>query len=190
LNLFEGMCKKPPFAPAAYKNEGGVMYTTGEFEFLGYVVQKAENTLLILVPDDIPDVENTQEDDAGVYIKADMSRIQFDNETDLDRLEPGRMVFGVGQISLLKDALPEVMLKIFHVLWRKREGLKVPDYLVETILEDVRVSSHLRNLPAGMKASEEQIRKALKKGIILPDGYTYVSDHERKHEKELKDQEK
>jgi len=41
-----------------------------------------------------------------------------------------------------------------------------------------------------MKASEEQIRKALAKGIILPDGYTYVSDHERKHEKELKDQEK
>lgn len=32
------------------------MYTMGEFEFLGYLVQKAENTLLILVPDDIPDV--------------------------------------------------------------------------------------------------------------------------------------
>ena len=60
------------------------MYTMGEFEFLGYLVQKAENTLLILVPEDIPDVENTQENDAGVYIKADMSRIQFDNETDLD----------------------------------------------------------------------------------------------------------
>ena len=163
------------------------MYTMGEFEFLGYLVQKAENTLLILVPDDIPDVENTQEEDTGVYIKADMSRIQFHNETDLDRLEPGIMVLGVGQISLPKDALPEVMLKIFHVLWRKREGLKVPDFLVETILEDVQVRSHLRNLPAGMKASEEQIRKALGKGIILPDGYTYVSDHERTHEKEVKD---
>lgn len=162
------------------------MYARGEFEFLGYLVQKAENTLLILVPDDIPDVENTQENDAGVYIKADMSRIQFDNETDLDRLEPGIMVLGVGQISLPKDALPEVMLKIFHVLWRKREGLKVPDFLVETILEDVQVRSHLRNLPAGKKASEEQIRKALAKGIILPDGYTYVTDHERKYEKEIK----
>ena len=74
------------------------------------------------------------------------------------------------------------MLKIFHVLWRKREGLKAPDFLVETILEDVQVRSHLRNLPAGKKASEEQIRKALKKGIILPDGYTYVSDHKRKQE--------
>ncbi len=155
----------------------------GEYEFLGYLVQKAENTLLILVPEDIPDVENTQEDDAGVYIKANMSRIQFDNETDLKRLEPGRMVFGVGQISLLKDALPEVTLKIFHVLWRKREGLKIPDFLVETILEDVQVRSHLRNLPAGKIASEEQIRKALAKGIILPDGFTYVSDHKREQEK-------
>ncbi len=166
------------------------MYTTGDFEFLGYLVQKAENTLLVLVPDDIPDVENTQDDDAGVYIKADTSRIQLENESDLNRLEPGRMVFGVGQISLPKDALPSVSLTIFHVLWRKREGLTIHDFLVETILEDVQVSSHLRNLPAGMKASEEQIRKALAKGIILPDGYTYVSDHERKHEKELKDQEK
>lgn len=156
------------------------MYARGEFEFLGYLVQKAETTLLILVPEDIPDMENTQENDAGVYIKADMSRIRFYNETDLDRLEPGIMVLGVGQISLPKDALPEVMLKIFHVLWRKREGLKVPNFLVETILEEVQVSSHLRNLPAGMRASEEQIRKALKKGIILPDGYTYVSDHKRK----------
>ena len=159
------------------------MYTKGEYEFLGYVVQKADNILLILVPDDIPDVENTQEDDVGVYIKADISRIQFDNETDLERLEPGRMVFGVGQISLPKDALPEVMLKIFHVLWRKRDGLSVPDFLVETILMDVQISSHLRKLPAGMKASEEQIRKALKKGIILPDGFTYVSDHKREQEK-------
>ncbi len=162
------------------------MYTMGEYEFLGYLVQKAENILLVLVPDDIPDVETTQEDDAGVYIKADMSRIQLENESDLDRLEPGRMVFGVGQISLPKDALPSVFLTIFHVLWRKREGLTIPDFLVETILEDVQVSSHLRNLPAGMKASEEQIRKALSKGIILPDGYTYVTDHERKYEKEIK----
>jgi len=159
------------------------MYSKGEYEFLGYVVQKAENNLLILVPDDIPDVENTQEDDAGVYIKADMSRIQFDDEKDPTRLEPGIMVFGVGQISIPKDALPKVFLNIFHVLWRKREGLSVPSFLVETFLDDVSVKSHLRKLPAGNKASEEQIRKALAKGIILPDGYTYVSDHERKVEK-------
>ena len=162
------------------------MYTMGEYEFLGYVVQKAENTLLILVPEDIPDVENTQEDDAGVYILADMSRIQFDNEKDLDRLEPGIMVFGVGQISVPKDALPEVFLNVFHVLWRKREGLSFPSFLIDTVLYDVSVKNHLRKLPAGMKASEEQIRKALKKGIILPDGYTYVGDHERTLEKEIK----
>jgi len=119
---------------------------------------------------------------------ADMSRIQFDNEKDLDRLESGIMVFGVGQISVPKDALPEVFLNVFHVLWRKREGLKMPDFLAEMILEDVQVSSHLRKLPAGNKASEEQIRKALAKGIILPDGYTYVSDHERKLEKEAKNE--
>ena len=136
------------------------MYSKGEYEFLGYLVQRSDNALLILVPDDIPDVENTQE--------------------DLDRLEPGIMVFGVGQISITKNALPEVFLKIFHVLWRKREGLAIPSFLIETTLDEVTVSSHLRNLPAGMRASEEQIRKALKKGIILPDGYTYVSDHERK----------
>jgi len=159
------------------------MYSKGEYEFLGYLVQRSDNILLIFVPDDIPDVESTQEDDAGVYIRADMSRIQFDNETDLERLEPGIMVFGVGQISIPKDALPEVFLKIFHVLGRKREGLAIPSFLIEIILEDVNVSSHLRNLPAGMHASEEQIRKALKKGIILPDGYTYVSDHGRKYEK-------
>ena len=164
------------------------MFSKGEFEFLGYVVQRSDNTLLILVPDDIPDVENTQENDDGVYIKADMSRIQFDNEKDLERLEPGIMVLGVGEISLPKDSLPEVMLDVFFVLWRKREGLTVPDFLVDTILEDVHVRSHLRNLPAGMKASEEQVRKALKKGIILPDGYTYVSDHDRTIEKEIKDQ--
>ncbi len=33
------------------------------------------------------------------------------------------------------------------------------------------------------KVAEEQIRKALAKGIILPDGYTYVSDHKREQEK-------
>lgn len=159
------------------------MYDLGEYEFIGYLVHKSGNQMLIFVPDDIPDVENTQEDDAGVYIRADMSGVQLDNERDLERLEPGIMVFGVGQISIPKDALPEVFLKIFHVLWRKRKGLTIPSFLIETILEDVSVSSHLRNLPAGMRASEEQVRKALKKGIILHDGYTYVSDYERKHEK-------
>jgi hypothetical protein len=155
----------------------------GEYEFLGYLVQKTEDILLILVPDDIPDVENTQEDDAGVYIKANMSGVEIDNERDLERLEPGRMLMGLGRLTVPKDKLPEVDLNTLFVLWRKREGLTIPSFLIETILEDVQVTSHLRNLPAGMKASEEQIRKALKAGIILPDGYTYVSDHERKQEK-------
>lgn len=41
------------------------MFGMGDYEFLGYLVQISGNQLLILVPDDIPDVENTQEDDAG-----------------------------------------------------------------------------------------------------------------------------
>lgn len=155
----------------------------GEYEFLGYLVQKTEDILLILVPDDIPDVENTQEDDVGVYIKADMSGVEIDNERDLERLESGRMLMGIGRLSLPKDGLPKVDLNTLFVLWRRREELTTPSFLIETILEGVPVSSHLRNLPAGMKASEEQIRKALKAGIILPEGYTYVSDHERKQEK-------
>ncbi len=56
------------------------MYDTGDYEFLGYLVQKTEDILLIFVPDDIPDVENTEEDDEGVYIKADMSGIQIENK--------------------------------------------------------------------------------------------------------------
>lgn len=155
----------------------------GDYEFLGYLVQKTEDILLIFVPDDIPDVENTQEDDTGVYIKADMSRVQLDNERDLERLEPGIILMGLGRLTIQKDRLPEVDLNTLFVLWRKREGLTIPSFLIETILEDVQVTSHLRKLQAGMHASEEQIRKALKKGIILPEGYTYVSDHGRKYEK-------
>ncbi len=163
------------------------MYDMGDYEFLGYLVQKTEDILLIFVPDDIPDVENTEEDDDGVYIKTDMSGVQIDNEKDLERLEPGRMLMGLGRLTLLKDGLPEVYLNTLFVLWRKRKGLTIPSFLIETVLEDVNVKSHLRNLPPGMHASEEQVRKVLKAGIILPEGYTYVSDHERKHEKEVKD---
>ena len=163
------------------------MYDTGDYEFLGYLVQKTEDILLIFVPDDIPDVENTEEDDEGVYIKADMSGIQIENKKDLERFEPGIMLMGLGRLTLPKDGLPEVDLNTLFVLWRKRKGLTIPSFLIETVLEDVSVKNHLRNLPPGMHASEEQIRKALKKGIILPDGYTYVSDHERKYEKEVKD---
>lgn len=43
------------------------MFGRGEYEFLGYLVQKSEDILLIFVPDNIPDVENTEEDD-GVSI--------------------------------------------------------------------------------------------------------------------------
>jgi len=162
------------------------MFGRGEYEFLGYLVQKSEDILLIFVPDNIPDVENTEEDDGGVYIKADMSGIQIENQHDQERLEPGIMLMGLGRLTLPKDGLPEVDLNTLFVLWRKRKGLTIPSFLIETILEDVSVKNHLRKLPTGMKASEEQIRKALKKGIILPDGFTYVSDHERKFEKELK----
>ena len=163
------------------------MFGRGEYEFLGYLVQKSEDILLIFVPDNIPDVENTEEDDGGVYIKADMSGIQIENQHDQERLEPSIMLMGLGRLTLPKDGLPEVDLNTLFVLWRKRKDLTIPSFLIETVLEDVSVKNHLRNLPPGMHASEEQIRKALKKGIILPDGYTYVSDHERKYEKEVKD---
>jgi hypothetical protein len=159
------------------------MFGMGDYEFVGYLVQKKENLLLVFVPDEIPDDENAEENDAGVYIKADMSGVKLENERDLERLEPGRMLMGLGRLTIQKDKLPEVYLNTLLVMWRKREGLTIPSFLIETILEDVQVSSHLRNLPAGMHASEEQVRKALKAGIILPDGYTYVSDHERKYEK-------
>jgi hypothetical protein len=159
------------------------MFGMGDYEFVGYLVQKKENLLLVFVPDEIPDDENAEENDAGVYTKADMSGVKLENERDLERLEPGRMLMGLGRLTIQKDKLPEVYLNTLLVMWRKREGLTIPSFLIETILEDVQVSSHLRNLPAGMHASEEQVRKALKAGIILPDGYTYVSDHERKYEK-------
>lgn len=163
------------------------MYDMGDYEFLGYLVHKSGNQMLILVPDDIPDLDSMPHDDAGVYIKANMSGAQIDNEKDLERLEPGIMLMGLGRLTLINEWLPEVYLNTLFVLWRKREGLSIPSFLLETVLEDVSVKNHLRKLPEGMKASEEQIRKALKKGIILPDGYTYVSDHERTLEKEVKD---
>ncbi len=163
------------------------MYDLGEYEFLGYLVHKSGNQMLIFVPDDIPDLDSMPQDDAGVYIKADMSGAQIDNEKDLERMEPGIMLMGLGRLTLLNEWLPKVYLNTLFVLWRKREGLSTPSFLLETVLEDVSVKNHLRKLPAGMKASKEQIRKALKKGIILPDGYTYVSDHERTLEKEVKD---
>lgn len=159
----------------------------GEYEFLGYLVQKTGDQMLIFVPDDIPDDENVREDDVGVYIKADMSGIQNEIENDLERLEPGIMLMGLGRVAIKKEELPEVDLNTLFVLWRKREGLTIPSFLISTVLEDVSVKSHLRKLHAGNRASEEQIRKALKKGIILPEGYTYVSDHERTIEKEEQD---
>ena len=62
------------------------MFGKGEYEFLGYLVQKSGYQMLIFVPDDIPDLDSMPQEDAGVYIKADMSQIQFDNEKDLERL--------------------------------------------------------------------------------------------------------
>ena len=92
------------------------MFGRGDYEFLGYLVQKTEDILLIFVPDDIPDVENTEEDDEGVYIKADMSRIQIDNEKDLERLEPGIMLMGLGRLTLQNEWLPEIDLNTLFVV--------------------------------------------------------------------------
>lgn len=155
----------------------------GEFAFVGYVAQKANGVLLVFVPDNIPNDDYEAVTGDGVYLKANLSDRTFIRGAGEDVLEVGRMIFGDGRVRIAEDGLPEVFLGTLLVFWRKAEGIDFPDFLLEKFLADVGVSSHLRKLPRGMKASKRQRLLAAKKGIYLPKGYTYVSEHVRKQEK-------
>lgn len=155
----------------------------GECTFLGYVAQKANNVMLVFVPKNIPIHDHEGATGDGVYLKAILSDRTFMGGAGEDGLEGGRMIFGDGRVRIAEDGLPEVFLETLLVFGRKAEGIDLPDFLLEKFLADVGVSSHLRKLPRGMKASKRQRLLAAKKGIYLPKGYTYVSEHVRKQEK-------
>ena len=159
------------------------MYIMGEFTFVGFLVQKANNQMLVFVPDDIPDDENKKLPEEGVFIKAQLQDKALIGGAGEEGLVEGRMIYGEGRLTLSADRLPEVLLGTLLVFWRAAENITPPDYLLETFLAEVGVSSHLRKLPAGMKASRRQKLLAAKEGVILPRGYTYVSEHVRKQDK-------
>lgn len=155
----------------------------GECTFVGYVAQKANGTLLVFVPENIPNHDHEGVAGDGVYLKAILNNRTFMGGAGEDSLETDRMIFGDGRVRIAEDGLPEVFLETLLVFRRKAEGIDLPDFLLEKFLADVGVSSHLRKLPRGMKASKRQRLLAAKKGIYLPKGYTYVSEHVRKQEK-------
>jgi len=159
------------------------MYGMGEFTFVGYMVQKANNVMLVFVPDDIPDNEDEKLADEGIFLKAILQDRNFVGGAGEEGLDQGRMIYGEGRLTLSEDKLPEVLLKTLLVFWRKAEDIALPPFLLETFLAEVGVASHLRKLPKGKKASKRQKLLAAKDGIILPKGYTYVSEHVRKVEK-------
>lgn len=159
------------------------MYGMGEFIFVGYVAQKTNNVMLVFVPDDIPDDENEKLSDEGVFLKAVLQEKTFVGGVGEEGLDQGKMIYGEGRLTLSDDKLPEVLLKTLLVFWRKAEDIALPPFLLDTFLAEVGVTSHLRKLPKGMKASKKQKLLAAKEGIFLPKGYTYVSEHVRKVEK-------
>jgi hypothetical protein len=159
------------------------MYGMGEFTFLGYMVQQANGVMLVFVPDDIPDKENEKPTDDGVFLKAVLQEKTLVGGAGGEGLDQGKMIYGEGRLTLSDDKLPEVLLKTLLVFWRTAEDIALPPFLLETFLAEVGVTSHLRKLPKGMKASKKQKLLAAKEGIILPKGYTYVSEHVRKVEK-------
>jgi len=164
------------------------MYGMGEFTFVGYVAQKANNMMLVFVPDNIPDQESEKLSDNGVFLKAILQDRAFVGGAGKEGLVQGKMIYGEGRLTLSEDRLPEVLLKTLLVFWRVAEGIALPPFLLETFLAEVGVTSHLRKLPKGMKASKKQKLLAAKEGIILPKGYTYVSEHARKYEITKKEQ--
>jgi hypothetical protein len=159
------------------------MYGMGEFTFVGYIAQKANNVMLVFVPDDIPDGEYEKLPEEGVFLKAVQQKKTFIGGAGEEGLDQGKMIYGEGRLTLSEDKLPEVLLKTLLVFWRVTEDIALPPFLLETFLAEVGVTSHLRKLPKGMKASKKQKLLAAKEGIILPKGYTYVSEHVRKVEK-------
>lgn len=159
------------------------MVGMGEFTFVGYMVQKADSVLLVYVPDDIPDNDKEKLADDGVFLKAVLQDKVFIGGAGEEGLDEGRMIYGEGRLTISVDKLPEVFLKTLLVFRRKAEHIELPNFLMETFLSEVGVSSHLRKLPKGMKASKRQRLLAAKEGIILPKGYTFVAEHVRKQEK-------
>lgn len=155
----------------------------GECTFVGYVAQKANGILQVFVPENIPNHDHERVASDGVYLKAMLNDRTFIGGAGEDSLEGGRMIFGEGRVRIAEDGLPEVFLRTLLVFGRKAEGIEIPEFLMEKFLADVGVSSHPRKLPRGMKASKRQRLLAAKKGIYLPKGYTYVSEHIRKQEK-------
>ena len=146
----------------------------GQFTFIGYLVQRNENLLLVYIPG------YGEKYIKDTYIKAYRTWFTDVEEQDLDRLDRGRMIYGSGYISMESRDLPEVRLRELIVLKAKKEGIKPPAHV-----DVVDVKEHLRDLPAGMHASEKQRREALKAGIVLPEGYTFVSSYEREKKRDL-----
>lgn len=147
------------------------------------MVQKADKALLVFVPDDIPTDEGEHSTNEGVFVKVNITSSAYIGGSGLEGLVQGRMIYVEGWLTITEEKLPEVKLNTLLVFWRKMEDFALPPYLLETFLEDVGVSSHLRKLPKGMKASKRQRLLVAKAGIILPKGYTYVTEHARKQEK-------
>jgi len=146
----------------------------GQFTFIGYLVQRNANLLLVYIPG------YGEKYIKDTYIKAYLTWFTDVEERDLDRLDRGRMIYGSGYISMEDIDLPEIRLWELIVLKAKKEGIEPPAHV-----DMVDVKEHLRDLPDGMHASEKQRREALKAGIVLPEGYTFVSSYEREQKRDL-----
>lgn len=59
----------------------------GEFTFVGYMVQKANNVMLVFVPDNTPDDENEKLPDEGVFLKAILKDRAFVGGANLYQFE-------------------------------------------------------------------------------------------------------
>ena len=150
------------------------MVGRGQFTFIGYLVQRNQNLLLVYIPgDEERFIKET-------YVKAYRTWFTQVEEQDLEMLDRGRMIYGSGYIYTANRDLPEVRLRTLIVLKAMKEGIEPPDHV-----DMVDVKEHLRDLPAGMHASEKQRRRALKAGIVLPEGYTFVSSYEREQKRDL-----
>ncbi|MFO8036135.1 MAG: hypothetical protein R6U57_05870 [Anaerolineales bacterium] len=150
------------------------MIGRGQFTFIGYLAQRNKNLLLVYIPgDEEKFIKDT-------FVKAYRTWFTRVEERDLERLDRGRMIYGSGYIYTESRDLPEIRLRKLIVLQAKKEGIEPPAHV-----DMVDVKEHLRDLPAGMHASEKQRRKALKAGIVLPEGYTFVSSYEREKERDL-----
>lgn len=156
-----------------------------EFRFVGCLVQKTSNHLLVFVPDQLPEDNQLRPADEGVFLTANLSGRTSVSGSGADKLDPGRLIYGEGELTVPKDQLPAVGLGTLLVFWRKLkiDNFSLPPHLLEIYYQEVGVRSHLRKLPKGKKATQKQRLLAAKEGIFLPRGYTYVKPHTRKQEK-------